>query len=217
MAELLKNIEEKEEFFYLSGECVRTYVTKRHEKIDVVLKSFLHPSYSGEMKVIGLDVEWHMSKEDTMNEVVPITKCATLNLCNGYSCIIIQLLHFESIPASLLNFLRMPDYIFVGVGIKDNLDKLEKQCGIRCKNAVELAPLAATVMKRPRLRDCGVEELAFAVADLKLRKFRPPDEIFEDWGKSFISSNQAKLAAINTFSYYKIGIRLLAESDDYRY
>ncbi|MCI93738.1 werner syndrome ATP-dependent helicase, partial [Trifolium medium] len=54
----------------------------------------------------------------------------------------------------------MPDYTLVVVGITDSLVKLEKEYGIRCRNAVELGPLAATVMKMPRLSFCGVDQLA---------------------------------------------------------
>jgi len=53
------------------------------------------------------------------------------------------------------------------------LAKLEKQCGIGCRNAVELGPLAASVMESPYLSSCGVDELAFVVKRLDLRRHRP--------------------------------------------
>lgn len=71
---------------------------------------------------------------------------------------------------SLLNFLCMSNVTFVGVGIKDNLAKLETYYGIGCRNAVELAPLAAAIMRKPRLSFCRVDELAILVSRLDLRE-----------------------------------------------
>ncbi|RDX96457.1 hypothetical protein CR513_20885, partial [Mucuna pruriens] len=61
--------------------------------IDDVLQSFLHPADSD-------DIEWHLSEQDTTSGAIPVTECATLHLCNGISCLIIQLLHLSSILLS---------------------------------------------------------------------------------------------------------------------
>ncbi|MCI28722.1 eerner syndrome ATP-dependent helicase, partial [Trifolium medium] len=105
-------------------------------------------------------------------------------------------------------FLSMPDYIFVGVGIKKNLAKLEKLYGIGCRNAVELGPLAATLMIDPRLSYCGVDELAFQVDRLDLQVHRPVTAVY-DYACSPLSKELAKLATVNVYSYYKIGSKLL--------
>lgn len=95
------------------------------------------------------------------------TKPGTLQLCDGHSCLIIELhCRHKDVPLSLLNFLCQPNYTFVGCGIKENFVNLEKHHGIGCRNAVELGPLAATVMKKLRLSYCGVDELAFVVNNL---------------------------------------------------
>ncbi|KOM35312.1 hypothetical protein LR48_Vigan02g146200 [Vigna angularis] len=188
--------------FNLNGEQITTYVTKKKRTILEVLESFLFSSES-EQKVIGIDIECHLSKD------VDKTKCVTLHLCDGDSCLIIQLLHMNSIPMSLLNFLRLPNYTFVGVGIKDDLHKLEVEYGIRCKNAVDLGPLAATVMKMPRLSGCGIDELTRVVNNLDLRKHRPLSAVFKDWGEYELGKKLAKLATVNVYSYYKVGSKLL--------
>ncbi|KAK7356308.1 hypothetical protein VNO80_15577 [Phaseolus coccineus] len=126
-----------------------------------------------------------------------------------YKCLIIQLLHMDSIPRSLFNFLHLPDYSFVGIGIKDDLYKLEVEYGIRCRNAVELGPLAASVMKMPRLSGCGIDELTLVVNKLDLRKHRPLSALFKDWGQYALGEKLAKLATINVYSCYKVGSRLL--------
>jgi len=192
--------------FNLNGVEIKTYVTKKKSTILNVLESFLLPTDSGEAKVIGIDIEWHLTNDEDK------TKCATLHLCDGYSCLIIQLLHMDSIPVSLFNFLHLPDYAFVGIGIKEDLYKLEVEYGIRCRNAVELGPLAATVMKLPRLSACGIDELTLAVNNLDLRRHRPSTAVFKDWGRYALGKKLAKLATTNVYSYYKVGSKLLETS-----
>lgn len=199
------------ETFQLNGVHIKTTVTSTQKDVDDILWSFLRPAnYSGP-KVIGFDIELSMiedkvSEEETRED----SECATLHLCNGISCLIIQLCYLDFIPTSLLNFLRLPDFTFVGVGINHNLVKLEKECGIRCRNAVELGPLAANVMKMPHLCFCGVDELAFAVKKFDLGNHRPLTTLYKDWGQSNFGKKLAKLATINVYSYYMIGNTLLS-------
>ncbi|KAL9318819.1 hypothetical protein ACSQ67_015336 [Phaseolus vulgaris] len=190
--------------FDLQGVQINTHVTKKKSTILEVLESFLHSADSEQVKVIGIDMEWHHTNDDLKK-----TKCATLNLCDGNTCLIIQLLHMDSIPKSLFNFLHLPDYSFVGIGIRDDLYQLEVEYGIRCRNAVELGPLAASVMKMPRLSGCGIDELTLAVNKLDLRKHRPLTALFKDWGQCALGVKLAKLATTNVYSFYKVGSRLL--------
>ncbi|MCI88017.1 werner syndrome ATP-dependent helicase, partial [Trifolium medium] len=63
-----------------------------------------------------------------------------------------------------------------------NVAKLEKHYGFGCRNAVELAPLAASIFKKPRLSYCGVDEVHRAVVRYPdPRKERPLNIAFE-WG-----------------------------------
>ncbi|XP_050890234.1 protein RISC-INTERACTING CLEARING 3'-5' EXORIBONUCLEASE 2-like [Lathyrus oleraceus] len=205
--------------FELNGVHIQTRATSNEKEIENHISSFLRPSHNHRTKVIGFDAEWFLL-DGTEPETITKSKCATIQLCDGHSCLIIQLNQFNSFESdlsshrvtcffnSLLNLFSLPDYTFVGVGMKHNLAKLEQQCGIGCKNAVELGPLAATLMNRPRLSYCGVDELAFVVNNLDLRKHRPLNMDF-NWGSDLLSTELVKLAAVNVYSYYKIGSTLL--------
>ncbi|WJX19820.1 hypothetical protein P8452_09454 [Trifolium repens] len=102
----------------------------------------------------------------------------------------------------------MPNYTFVGCSIKDNLAFLEKEHGIVFRNAVELGPLAASIMKMPHLSYCGVDELAFEVCKLDLRKYRPSSLAFS-WDKYYLNEELVKHATVNVYTYHKIGSALL--------
>lgn len=96
----------------------------------------------------------------------------------------------------------------MGFGIKDNVAKLEKNYGFGCRNAVELAPLAATAMKKPRLSYCGVDELAYVVSKLDLGNERSLNFAFW-WDESARRRGLAKIATINVYTYHMIGSKLL--------
>jgi hypothetical protein len=199
--------------FELNGVQIKTTVTEEGKVIDEHISSFLHPTDNHGTKVIGFDLEWHpFSCFDSKRLCrTPPPSPATFQLCDGNSCLIVYTQPNCMVPLSLLNFLRQPNYTFVGCGIKDNLANLEKQFyGIGCKNAVELGTLAATLMDEPHLRFCGVDELAFLVNELDLRKERPLNLGFS-WGQHPLSEELAKLATINVYSYHKIGSTLLAK------
>jgi hypothetical protein len=108
-------------------------------------------------------------------------------------------------------FFPDPNITFVGVGIKENLAKLEKYYGIGCRNAVELGPLAATVMNMPRLSMCGVDELAFVVNGFDLHDHRPVTIFTDNYaGPDFLLSKElAKESTVNVYSYHKIGSKLV--------
>jgi hypothetical protein len=159
-------------------------------------------------KVIGFDVDWPVEHND---QNCTMFKGAILQLYDGNSCLMIYINDRYKAPNSLHNFLRMPNYTFVGFGIKDNLAYLEKHHGIGCRNAVELGPLAASLMKVPRLSYCGVDELAFVVCKLDLRKYRPSSLAF-NWDRCFSNEEVIKHATVNVYSYHKIGSALLGSN-----
>ncbi|KAK2457012.1 Werner Syndrome exonuclease [Trifolium repens] len=186
---------------------IKTTVTSDRDVVDAHILHFL--STSNKTNVLGFDTEWHL--HDTQ---AAASRCATLHLGDGKSCLIIQLSCFgRVIPESLVNFLRLPNYTFVGFGIKDNVAKLEKYYGFGCRNAVELAPMAASILKKPRLIYCGVDEVYRDIWGWDLRTARPLNIITFEWGAFELSKELAKLATINVFSYYSIGNDLL--SNDY--
>ncbi|KAK2403444.1 Werner Syndrome exonuclease [Trifolium repens] len=195
------------ESFNLNGTSIKTTVTSKREVVDNHISAFLRSSSdsNNKTKVFGFDTEWIVHNPDTSS-----SKCAALHLCYGNACLIILLSRCAIVPQSLVNFLRHPNFTFVGFGINDNVAKLEKHYGFGCRNAVELGPLAATVMKRPRLSYCGVDELLLVVNGIDLGNQRPLSIEFQ-WDKYEHRKELAKMSTINVYSYHKIGTKLLAQ------
>ncbi|CAJ2629016.1 unnamed protein product [Trifolium pratense] len=208
-----------EETFELNGEQIKTTVIYDPIEIQNHLSSFLRPSINHQTKLIGFDAEWFLHTHSKLGRDFLTPKCATIQLCDGHSCLIIQLNRLESLQnycwtwkqdvarKSLVNFLSLPNITFVGVGIKENLARFEKHYGIGCKNSVELGPLAATVMNMPRLSLCGVDELAFVVNGFDLQDHRPVSLSY-DYADYSLSKELVKVATVNVYSYHKIGVKL---------
>ncbi|XP_058761165.1 uncharacterized protein LOC131634514 [Vicia villosa] len=191
-----------------SGVPITTIVTDDQVAVDKhIISRFQFPTKGSkhETRVFGFDTEWVVHEHE-----VSSAKCASVQLCYGNSCLII-LLRFGRVPQSLVNFLHNPDYTFVGFGIKDNIAKLEKNYGFGCRNAVELAPMAATMMKIPRLSYCGVRELAYLVNGLDLRNHSCESSSSLDWSVFDHRKEIVKIASANVYAYHKIGSKLLAQ------
>jgi hypothetical protein len=214
-----------EETFELNGEKIKTTVTFNAQVIENHLSSFLAPSSNHQTKVIGFDAEWFLHNP-LPGPIFFCPKCATIQLCDEHSSLIIQLSHLQSYHnhgwnwekdvayKSLVNFLSLPNITFVGVGIKENLARLEKYYGIGCKNAVELGPLAATVMNMLRLSLCGVDELAFVVNGFDLQDHRHVTTSHNYIARYLLSRELAKVAVVNVYCYQKIGAKLVFFSFD---
>ncbi|GAB2227325.1 hypothetical protein Droror1_Dr00009142 [Drosera rotundifolia] len=87
--------------------------------------------------VVGLDIEWRPNQ--TPYHRNPVT---TLQLCVGRICPVYQILHANSIPISLIEFLGHSDFTFVGVGIGSDVEKLWEDYGVWVGRRVELGVLA---------------------------------------------------------------------------
>jgi len=198
------------ESFNLNGVSINTTVVYDHDvyedeqlKVDDHISRFLSPAYDT-TKVFGFGAEWHVPPYSSSS------KCRSVQLCDGVSCLIIMFSgDCERVPQSLVSFLNLPNYTFVGFGMKDNVAKLEAKYGYGIINAVELGPLAATAMKKPRLAYIGVDELLSVVTGLSLRNQRPL-RIFYDWENAEHYTELVKTATVNVYSYQKIGRKLLA-------
>ncbi|GFP83807.1 werner syndrome-like exonuclease, partial [Phtheirospermum japonicum] len=136
---------------------------------------------------------------------------ATLQLCVDRRCLIFQLIHAPSIPKSLVDFLANPNHTFVGIGIDQDLEKLEEdyEFGFRT-NTVDLRGLAADKYGQPELKRAGLKGLAGVVLQKDFEK--PKRVTMSRWDNQWLTPAQVQYACVDAFVCFEIGRNLLASS-----
>ncbi|XP_047326838.1 Werner Syndrome-like exonuclease [Impatiens glandulifera] len=150
--------------------------------------------------IIGLDVEWR----PMFGRHSPYSPVATIQLCIGHRCLIFQLIYASYIPDSLIEFLNNPNYTFVGVGIENDVKKLENdyQLGIE-PSIVDLAELAADRCDDDEFLYAGLKKLTSMVLDLDVVK--PRRITLSRWDDLYLSDKQVQYACIDAFLSFEIG------------
>ncbi|KAL8467672.1 hypothetical protein ACS0TY_031065 [Phlomoides rotata] len=155
--------------------------------------------------IVGLDVEWRPSFNRYVNN-----PAATIQLCVGRRCLIFQLIHSPSIPNSLINFLANPNYKFVGIGVKHDLEKLEEdyEFGFNT-NTVDLGELAAAKYGQRKLKNSGLKGLASLVMEKEVAK--PKNVTMSRWDNPWLTPSQVRYACVDAYVSFEIG-RILMDS-----
>ena len=131
-----------------------------------------------------------------------------LILCVGTRCLVIQLYYLDSFPDSIKKFLSDKNVCFMGIGVKDKVKKiLQWPQMFGCKTGVELGHLAARVLKKPNLDECGLVELA---SEVGVYYEEPKSVTFSDWDARVFSNEQVKYAIHDAYASNLIANNLLS-------
>uniref|UniRef100_A0A2N9FJW8 3'-5' exonuclease domain-containing protein n=1 Tax=Fagus sylvatica TaxID=28930 RepID=A0A2N9FJW8_FAGSY len=118
------------------------------------------------------------------------------------------LYYLDSFPDSIKKVLSDKNVCFVGIGVKDKVKKiLQWPQMFGCKTGVELGHLAARVLKKPNLDECGLVELA---SEVGVYYEEPKSVTFSDWGARVFSNEQVKYAIHDAYASYLIANNLLS-------
>uniref|UniRef100_A0ACD6A1Z3 Uncharacterized protein n=1 Tax=Avena sativa TaxID=4498 RepID=A0ACD6A1Z3_AVESA len=151
--------------------------------------------------IVGLDVEWRPSYSRAQNPA------ALLQLCVGRRCLIFQLLHADYFPDALERFLADPEIRFVGVGVKEDADRLSNDHGLKVATTVDLRGLAANGMQMPWLRQAGLKDVVRTVMGASLEK---PNRVrMGPWDAQDLTQEQIEYACIDAFVSFEVGRKLL--------
>ncbi|KAF5766786.1 putative DNA helicase [Helianthus annuus] len=153
--------------------------------------------------VVGLDIEWRPSFNRNIQNPV-----ATLQLCVGRRCLIFQLLHAPSIPQSLVNFLRNPNYTFTGVGIESDVEKLVDDYNLGVERMEDLRTLAAEAYGEWELKNGGIKSLAERVLGKEVNK--PKWVTMSKWDQQWLKPAQVQYACVDAFLSFEIGKVLIS-------
>ena len=194
------------------GKLIETTVTDKGSTIDEWVHEILS-MYDGKRMVVGLDIEWkpNSSREDNNK-----AKAATLQLCTGEKCLIVQLLHTDCIPQPLKSFLMDSNFTFVGVRVAEDIAKLNDDYGIECNKSADVRELAMRQWPGRFVGKSNLKTLAFEVLGVSMKK--PPEVRRSDWDKRVLDENQVEYACIDAYVSYRVGHKLLVESggDNYK-
>ena len=147
-------------------------------------------------------------------------KVALLKFCVGNYCLIVHLIRFTRIPTSLSMFLNFPSLTFFGTKIKQDLADLERDYGLQCKNAVDLAQLVdnsdnifttADVYDAVKMMEISptssVLDLDLSLMAMIIRKIPGKDD-FVGWDLVALSREQIYRASIDAYSAFLLAVHL---------
>ncbi|XP_019164356.1 PREDICTED: Werner Syndrome-like exonuclease [Ipomoea nil] len=181
-------------------------VTKTAAEVDQWVSEVVHNNRRILHSLVGLDIEWHpclaAGEEDN--------PAATLHLCVGKSCLIFQLLHKDYTPHSLLAFLANPEFTFVGVGVRDDAEKLLRDHGLVVENVADLRWVAAGVYGSEQFMRMGLKRMAWEVLGRVMEK--PLEVTLSDWDAKTLTFPQIEYGSIDAFVSLEIGISLFLQS-----
>ncbi|XP_021768595.1 Werner Syndrome-like exonuclease [Chenopodium quinoa] len=201
----------------LESRVVKTTVVKTIAQLDQSLRELL-VSISQNVRgntckcVVGLGVEKEFRPSSSADGVggnhQVSERVAILKLCYGTSCLIIQLLQLKTAPCSLSNFLQLRGLSFVGVGIRHCLEALERDYGIKCRNAVDLGQLASAIKEKEVYKGYGlldlVKELCFSDVKKHLMDSFTATAL-SNWGVTTLSQKQIEAATSDAFICFYLG------------
>ncbi|MED6194447.1 hypothetical protein PIB30_028606 [Stylosanthes scabra] len=157
-----------------------------------------HSSSTTTTVLVGLDIEWRPNTHRNSNNPV-----ATLQLCIGNRCLIFQILHCDSVPQSLVDFLVNEGNTFLGVGIEEDVEKLLEDYNLNVKKFVDLRGLAESVLGETELKRAGLKTLAERVLGLEIDK--PKRVSRSRWDNPWLTAEQVQYACVDAFVSFEVG------------
>ncbi|MQM17356.1 hypothetical protein Taro_050326 [Colocasia esculenta] len=161
--------------------------------------------------VVGLDVEWRPNFGRGIDNPPAI-----LQLCVGRRCLVFQILHADYVPDRLAYFLEDERFTFVGVGVDEDADKLDRHWGLAVGRTRDLRHLVAETSHRPEMRGWGLVRLAEEVMGLHgMTKDR--NVTLSRWDQRWLTWDQIMYAVTDGFLSFEIGRSVLAGDYYYQY
>ncbi|KAJ7945797.1 Werner Syndrome-like exonuclease [Quillaja saponaria] len=184
------------------GKIIETTVTDKGCIADEWIQEILS-EYPSKPTVVGLDIEWKP------NTITKINKAATLQLCINDKCLILQLFYMNDFPQSLKDFLLDSNFIFVGVKVADDIEKLRNEYGLGCSKHADIRELAMKKWPGRFGNNPGLKGLALEIAGVHIEK--PKDVSRSNWQARVLEMYQIEYGCIDAYASYLVGHKLLME------
>jgi hypothetical protein len=147
----------------------------------------------GDCSLLGLDCEWRPKGwKGASQNVANAHKVAVLQLASPKACLIIQLLRATEgdvrLPQNLYDLLSSASVLKVGVGIRDDCQKLANDHGLACNGLVDLRNLA----RRENIQ-ARAESLQALSAWAGLTLSKDPSVRLSDWAATHLRADQVRI------------------------
>ncbi|KAG0537466.1 hypothetical protein BDA96_03G150700 [Sorghum bicolor] len=184
---------------------IDTTVTRDAAVADDWVRTVRAANPRGARLIVGLDCEWKPNYRSWTT-----SKVAILQLCAGTRCLVLQLLYVDRVPASVRSFLADPDVLFVGIGVGEDVAKLDADYGLTCAAHVDLESRCNDYLGRYTGvgRRLGLKGYAEEVLGLFMEK--PRGVTMSNWEKHDLEEAQIRYACIDAYVSYKLGEKVLA-------
>ncbi|KAH1083353.1 hypothetical protein J1N35_023114 [Gossypium stocksii] len=176
------------------------YTISLERCVDLIWKDMIEH----EDMVAGLDVTWYQYNS---LDYIPL-----LAICIRIDCVLIRFggFIFGHLPQSLQRFLNNKNISFVGVHIKEDVNRsIRNNLPLEIRNAVDVGELAADVLHQPRLRGLGLERLAAEVLELPFRSRSSRMAQVYYRGSLRLEMNEIESLTTDAYVAYKLGKKLL--------
>ncbi|KAL0411023.1 UNVERIFIED_CONTAM: hypothetical protein Slati_3692000 [Sesamum latifolium] len=128
---------------------------------------------------------------------------AILQLCVGHHCLIVQLLHADTIPPSLCAFFANPRHVFCGIGVQEDMMKLYDHHGLTVVNTADLNELAtlASGADGREYNHLGLKKAGRILGKAMMKLLRVT---LSKWDSHDLDFEQVEYAAIDAFVSFQI-------------
>ena len=184
---------------------IDTTVTRDAAVADEWVRTVRAANPRGARLIVGLDCEWKPNYRSWTT-----SKVAILQLCAGTRCLVLQLFYVDRIPASIRSFLADPGVLFVGIGVGEDVAKLDADYGLTCSAHLDLEGRCNDHLGHYTGGRSWLGLKGFAREVLGLAMEKPRSVTMSNWEKLDLEEAQIRYACIDAYVSYKLGEKILA-------
>ncbi|ERN03306.1 Werner Syndrome-like exonuclease [Amborella trichopoda] len=181
-----------------AGQSVETTITSESSIADEWVQKVIGKRKNDNGFLVGLDIEWKPNYGRGQDN-----EAALLQICVERECLVLQLLYLDSLPRGVMKFLSHANNCFVGVGIANDLEKLEDDYGMKCRNHLELRKVASEKMQKKDVLNCGLKDLVKQVLGVELNKSKRIT--MSDWSRTCLTGSQIEYACLDAYVCGEMG------------
>jgi len=173
------------------------YVTVTNEVQTIQNWLALHIFSKPTPLAVGFDLEWKPIWEMHSPDA---NKVALVQMCVHQHCLIIQMCQLAELPGEFLFFLASTAYIKAGVGIKQDLERMERYYNIICHGFYDVGGVAQLYLGN--VKQEGLTSLSELLFNIKLDK--PKEITISNWEQIHLTEAQIRYAAIDALTGWAI-------------